>query len=402
PLRIQLADDPLVAFLRRRTPDSEFIARIGAAVSANPSVEETRFLVEEAEAARREARSALFPTLDLALSSRTSLARDFSDDPDNIVERSRARGRTDATFVVNQRLLDFGTASMRVDAAGYRLRAAMFERERQSDSIALRAIATWYDVFTYRALVEVGEARLASQFELRDAIETRIAEGVSARGDIARIDSELASSAAQLAGFERQLANAEARYTELFEQPAPEPIARAPLVAEPYATREAVEAAALGIPAVQLTQAQAYAARQDARASRAETLPSVNGRIEGGRFGIFENDNDYDIRASIVLEQRFFGGGDARADQAEARAGQSRARADAVREEALRLASIAWSDVEALETQLAAVEASYLSSRQSRDVIFERFRLVRGTLFDVLAAQRDFYDIAVLYIQTVT
>ncbi|MFN2258528.1 MAG: TolC family protein, partial [Parasphingopyxis sp.] len=101
PLRIQLADDPLVAFLRRRTPDSEFIARIGAAVSANPSVEETRFLVEEAEAARREARSALFPTLDLALSSRTSLARDFSDDPDNIVERSRSRGRTDATFVVN-------------------------------------------------------------------------------------------------------------------------------------------------------------------------------------------------------------------------------------------------------------------------------------------------------------
>lgn len=402
PLRIELSDDPLVAYLNRRTPESVFIDQVGDAVSASPTVEETRFLVEEAEAARREARSALFPTVDLAVSGRTSIARDFSNDPDNIVERSRSQGRTDATFAINQRLLDFGAASMRVDAAGYRLRAAMFERERQSDSIALRAIATWYDVFTYRALIEVAEARLDSQFELRDAIETRIAQGVSARGDLARVDSELASSAAQMAGFERQLANAEARYQELFEQPAPDGLARAPLVAQPYVSREAVLAAALGIPEVQLSQAQAYAAQQEARAQRAETLPRVNGRIEGGRFGIFENDNDYDIRASIVLEQRFFGGGDARADQAEARAGQSRARADATREEALRLASIAWSDVQALEEQLSAVEASYLSSRQSRDVIFERFRVARGTLFDVLAAQRDFYDIAVLYIQTVT
>ena len=402
PLRLELGDDPLTRFLLHETPGPEFTDLVRGAMAASPTIDEADYLIEEAEAAKREARSALFPTIDLSLSSRQSLARNFSNDPDNLIEQSRSRSRTDATFSLSQRILDFGAASARIDAAGYRLRAATFEHERQSDQVALQAIAAWYDVFTYRALMRLADSLLENEFSIRDAVQTRIDAGMSARGDLARVDSQIASGAARKADFQRQLANAEARFTELYEAPPPENIARAPVVATNYASREAIEIAALSIPAVQLTQAQAYAARQEARASRAETLPQVNGTIEGGRFGLFENPNDYDVRASIVLQQRFFGGADPRADQAEARAEQQRARANSTREEALRQARIGWSDVQALEEQLSAVESSYISSRQSRDVIFERFRVERGSLFDVLAAQSDYFDIAVLYIQTVT
>ena len=78
------------------------------------------------------------------------------------------------------------------------------------------------------------------------------------------------------------------------------------------------------------------------------------------------------------------------------------ARASRIREEAERDAAIAWSDVRALEQQLEALEAAYIASRRSRDVIAERFRVARGTLFDVVAAEDAYFESATAYIQALT
>ncbi len=67
-----------------------------------------------------------------------------------------------------------------------------------------------------------------------------------------------------------------------------------------------------------------------------------------------------------------------------------------------RDAAIAWSDVRALEQQLEALEAAYIASRLSRDVIVERFRAARGTLFDVVAAEDAYFESATSYIQALT
>ncbi|MDQ4088201.1 MAG: TolC family protein, partial [Pseudomonadota bacterium] len=64
--------------------------------------------------------------------------------------------------------------------------------------------------------------------------------------------------------------------------------------------------------------------------------------------------------------------------------------------------AIAWSDVRALEQQLEAIEAAYIASRRSRDVIAERFRAARGTLFDVVAAEDAYFEAATSYIQSLT
>ena len=97
-----------------------------------------------------------------------------------------------------------------------------------------------------------------------------------------------------------------------------------------------------------------------------------------------------------------FGATDARAEQGEARARAADARASRIREEAGRDAAIAWSDVRALEEQLEALEAAYIASRRSRDVILERFRVARGTLFDVVAAEDSYFESATAYIQALT
>ncbi|HEX8217124.1 MAG TPA: TolC family protein, partial [Allosphingosinicella sp.] len=270
-----------------------------------------------------------------------------------------------------------------------------------SDRVALSAIAAWYDIFAYRALTILTETFAESQRELRASVEERVESGVSAPGDVARVESYIASAETRLARFRRQLANAEARFAELAGAPAPGTVERAQAPAVPVQTRDAAVLAAARSPAVLSAERIAEAARQEARAARADRLPQVSAGIDAGRYGVFENDRDYDIRGRVSVRQRLFGGVDARANQLSARARASEARADRIREESSRDAAIAWSDVAALEEQLEALESSYIAARRSRDVIVERFRAARGSLFDVVAAEDTYFQAATAYIQAI-
>ena len=152
--------------------------------------------------------------------------------------------------------------------------------------------------------------------------------------------------------------------------------------------------------AAQKRRALARAARQDARAEEASTLPRISAGIDAGKYGL--SDRDYDVRGRLILNHSISGGKIARVDQAGARAVAAEARASRVRSEAEREAAIAWSDVRALEQQLAALESSYVASRQSRDVLAERFRVARGTLFDLLESESGYFNVAATYIRAIT
>jgi adhesin transport system outer membrane protein len=402
PLTIDPANDPILQLARGQASEEEFRSVIGAAVRHHPATQENEALGAEARAVYAEAEERRLPSIDLNVSSYRVIARDFSNDPNNIVERSRPEQRTDALLNISQTVFDFGASRARVASAGARLRAAAAEAEAGADRIALSAVAAWYDVFAARALVTVTEGFVANQGELRDAVEERIRQGVSARGDTARVESYLASAQTRLARFRRLLANAEARYTELTGAPPPPTLERAPVAQLPAFTKDAVELAAMHIPAARSAQAQADAARQEARATKRDRMPQISAGIDAGRYGVFENDRDYDVRGRVTLRQRLFGGTEARVAQAEARVTQADARASRIREEAARDAVIAWSDVQALQEQLRALEASYIASRRSRDVLLERFVNARGDLFDVVQAEDAYFETATAFIQSLS
>ena len=401
PMTIDFARDPVLRLRREQAGFETFRAAIAAAVEHHPGTLESAANEDEALAVLEEARAAGLPTVDLNVTSYRVLSRDFSDDPFNIIERSRPRQRTDALLSIQQVVFDFGATARRITAAGARLRAAGADLEYAADRIALGAVASWYDVFAYRALVSLTDAFVANQRDLRAAVETRIREGVSAEGDLARVDSYIAQTETRLARFRRQLANAEARFTEVTGSPPPA-IERAPAPGAAVASREEAVLAAEDSAQVRSADAQSDAARDEARAARSDRLPQVAVGVDAGRYGVIENDRDYDVRGRIGLRYRIFGAGDARAEQGEARARSADARASRIREEAGRDAAIAWADVRALEEQLDATEAAYIASRRSRDVIVERFRVARGTLFDVVAAEDAYFESATSYIQALT
>lgn len=391
--------DPVLALRDQHIDPDQFRAAIQATVRRHPSTAEAAAVEEEARLGVKGARQLLLPRIDISASSYRVIAREFSNDPLNIIERSRPDHRTDVSVSAQQVLFDFGATEKQIRAATDRLRAARADSEASTDRVAVSAIAAWYDVFGYRALVALVKSYIADQEEVRVGVERRIKQGVAAESDLAGVDSGIARANTRLAGYQRGLANAEARFEELTGAPAPASLGRAPAPAGLPADHDTAAFLGTKVATVRSADAAAAASAQDAAATRAQRKPSVTGGIDGGRYGLFENATDYDIRGSVTIRQRLFGGTDANAAQAGARARAARAHADVVREEASRDAAIAWSDVQALQTQLAALESAYVAARRARDATFERFGATRGTMFDVLSAQQGYYDSATAYIQ---
>jgi adhesin transport system outer membrane protein len=319
-----------------------------------------------------------------------------------VLERSRPSERTDAILQANVPVFDFGRARSRIKSADERLAAADASIDDNATRYAMASIASWYQVFTYRAMVRLSEAFVGNQDELRAALERRIKEGVSAPADLAQFDSYRASAQAQLADLRRQLANSEAQYRVYIGDPPPPNLARAPAASDGGMDAETIAFSVDRLPAVQRARRLAQAARYDAKATHAAEKPQVSAGVTAGRYGVFENDRDYDIRASVTLSHRFLGGAKQRSDQADAREMRAAATYERTRLEADRDAQIALADVKALEQSAAALRENYFASRQARDALFERFRFARGTLYDVLQAQTNYFNVAVRFLSAVS
>lgn len=402
PLALDPADDPVLQLVRAAVPVDSFHQVIAAAVNRNPALDESFAQRDEAEAARNEQEARLYPMVDVTLTGYKTLSRAFSNDFGNVLERSRPRERTDATVRVQQVLFDFGASRARIAAGNDRLLAAKAGIEDTSAQIALRAIGAWYSVYGYRTLVSLAEAFTESQREFHFLMEQRVAQGAAARGDVVQVDSYIASSQAQLADLRRSLASAEAQFTAVVGTPPPLEIGRAPSADTSAIQQRILATDVASMPSVRGAKAVAQAATTDAVAARADLAPQITAGLEAGRYGVLENRRDYDVRANLTLAMRLGGGGKQRADQARARARAADARYRRTEVEAQRDARIALSDVAALEDATHAIETNYIASRRSRDILVERFRVSRGTLFDVLNAESNYFGVAARYIQTVT
>ena len=403
PLSVKADGDPILAIADAIADETAFHAVITEAIKASPTLTEGRADGIGALAAKRGAEAARFPRIDLAFSANRAIAREFSNDPDNVIERARGSGRFDATASIEQILIDFGASRRRLDAAIERVGAAEAEYDRKSESTALRAIGAWYDLFAYGHLTELAEHFITRNEKLRSDVEFRIAQGVAAPVERARIDSAIASARLRLAQYQREYQNARARFKELFAIDAPARIVRAPAPELERLSDDALAQRAAGSAPVRVAEASARAVRAEADAAHADTLPSATAGVDAGRFGLLEaGRRDYDVRARVTVRWRLFGPGDARADEARARAESGEARALGVKLEAEREARIAWADVNALDDMMTAYRDDYVANRVTRDAVIERFRVARGTLFDALDAEDRLFSAAANYIRAMS
>lgn len=403
PLAVPESTDPILRVADQVAPRADFMAAMARLLASSPEVIEALAGERVAEAQRSEARSGLFPIVDLRIAGTRALARNFSNDPDNVIERSRGGGRLDYLASAQQLLFDFGATSRRIEAAAAEIESAQAGIERASEAVALRAIAAWYDAFAYGQMEWLAEAMVTDRKELAQFVDLRITQGVAAEVDRARVESAIASGTLRLAQFARERANADARYLEYFGTAPVRPLLRAPPPDLGMQSRDLILAKARASSTVRQAEARARGADATARAAKSDLFPVVTTGVEASRYGLLERDRlDYDVRAQFTIRQRLFGPGKPRYDQARAKAAAADARAEIIRREALREADIAWSDVEVLGTMLDAHRADYIASRVTRDAVAERFRVSRGTLFDVIDAEDRLFTAAASYIRALS
>jgi adhesin transport system outer membrane protein len=402
PMALDPKADPILRLAIASADPAVFRGAIRSVVTRNPSAAEAEARGDEALAVRNEARASQYPIIDLSLSHFRVIDRAFSNDPQNVLERSRPSDRTDALVRAQQPIIDFGTSRNRINAGNRRVEASVAAIDDSASQIAMRGIATWYQLFGYRALVSLSEGFVASQTELRGAIDARVKQGYAAPGDVAQVESYIATASAQLANYRRQLASAEAQYAALTGAPAPAGFGRAPTADVPQVSKERAQLDAEATPVVRVAKLTAEASRYDVKVAKSNALPGVTAGLDAGRYGVFETDKDFDIRGSVTFSQRLGGGAVQRVSAAEARSRGAQAAYERIRQDAVRDAAIAWADVDALEQTEVAIRDNYLATRQSRDVLAERFRVARGTLFDLLGAEANYFNVAARYVETVT
>src|SRR3546814_565426 len=129
---------------------------------------------------------------------------------------------------------DFCAAEVRIKAEQSRLGATTQNIDDSAWQGAIEAVGAWYDVFGYGALVQLGEGFTAAQAVLRRQIDERVTQGASAPGDVAQVESYIASANSRLANYRRSLANARARFAQLTGHPAPDALDRAPIRSEEH------------------------------------------------------------------------------------------------------------------------------------------------------------------------
>ena len=389
PQSIARATDPFLAALGARAGTANFDTGIIAGAAQLPALGERTESVNAAQASRDQARSRLFPTLGVDVVAARTIDRDLKGDKTQ-VENLSPRERNDVLGSFEQLITDFGATSARIRSGNEGTEAARADLDSARNQALLQLISTWYDVLEARTAVALSAANVSRLASLADGAALRFKSGVDSGGDVARARSYLAAAQSQQVNFQRQQASAEARYAEIFGSP-PAGIAR------PLAPETAAVATDSVRPEVAAARAQERAAAAAAEAARADRLPRLGARIGSNAYNVVSGDPPaYDIRATVTLSQRFSVGGAEAARVAELKA-RRRAAAfavDRIEAATTRELAVAEADVAGLAATVPPLEDAYLDARRARDLYVEQFRVSRGTLFDVLRAERDLLEAA--------
>lgn len=394
PQRIARDSDAFLAGLQERTATTEFDTRIQTAADALPILGERNQDVAAAQASRDQARSGLFPRLGADAVAARTIARDFQGDQTQ-VERLVPRSRNDVTGSVDQLVADFGATGARIRSGNASTDAARADLDAARNSALLQLVSTWYDVLSARTAVSLSAANVIRLDELSRAAGLRFESGIDSGGDVARARSYLAGAQSRQVDLERRLATAEARYVEYFGAPAGN-------LFRPVAP-EALSGPTSERPEVTSAKAQQREVAAAVDAAKSDRLPRIEARIGGTAYDVISgNQPDYDVRAQLTLRQRFSTGGAEAARVAELKARQRAAglAVDRIAAAVTREQTTAEADVAGLAATLPPLENAYLDSRRARDLFVEQFRVSRGTLFDVLRAERDFLEAALTIAQT--
>ena len=399
PRLVTAATDPLIA-LAERTDAPAFIADLAAAAARAPAARAAFADAGAADAQTAEARAAGRARVDVDLTGQQAIARGFSHDPGNLIERSRPARRADISFSAEQPLWDGGATRARVAAASARADGEDARAQSVAADAALAAALAWLDLRDAVIARDLAAGAIGRHEAILADVRERARAGVGAAGDVDRVVAALGTARAAASRAEVREAAARARFAVAFGRPAPTMPPRPPAAPALPADMDAALAAARDGPEARYAAAGLAAATRERAAAHADRLPRFSFGLDAVKYSTFDLVEDHDVRARLTLRHRLWGGGASRAreDGADARAAAAAFERDRIVDEASRDAAIAFADARGRAAELAALRDAWIAERRARDGYAEGFRVNRGTLVELLRAESDLVAAALAYV----
>lgn len=383
------------------TETEAFKQRVYDAIASHPRVRSAFARTGQAAADTNMARAALRPQLSMEVQGRTSLARDFGNDFDDLVDRSQSDDDARASLVARQLIFDGGAASGRLRAARLLEHKAEARAEAEINQFALTAITTYYNVVRYRMVRDLAHSNVTRHQELLSDIEARLSQGVGDARSVARGQARLADARAQLISVERQLEAANNNYVEFFGMmPDNVSLPQAPFAQLP-SREDAQQTAISRSPALAAAISEQDARKAEYRAARTEKfIPSLSVELRGTRYNIGESGEDYDLSAILAVNYSLYSGGlkSARENRALQHMRETQFNAEAMQREIIRRVHTAHQQVTSWAGELVLLKTAAVSNAQSREIFLEQFSVAGGSVLDVFQAEQDYVSAAKRYI----
>jgi outer membrane protein TolC len=372
------------------------------ALANHPDLKAARERIGAQEAVLGQQMAAYYPTLNFFNSYRTGQVRDGSG-PSAAAETYVSEGR------INYTLYNFGKREGAVEAARELLNATGYNYKTTVDTVILRAKQAYYVLLGAQALVKVRDETISNRELLVRQARGFYEVGTRARIDVARAESNLYNSQADLIAAQNtvklawvQLKNA-LGLRELAERPLVQEVVMTPI---PLSLEEARERAYAQRPELKSFEAQRRAQDQNIAVARRGHLPDLNFDAAYGR----RNDSDNGINTfplqpawsvGLNLNIPIFDGFRTtnRVEETLRNYWVIRAQEESQRQQVALDVEDAYLRMVELQERIKANQAAANAAKENLDLATGRYQVGVGSIIEVTDAQTLYTDAQITYIR---
>ncbi|MDD2914740.1 MAG: TolC family outer membrane protein, partial [Gallionella sp.] len=369
----------------------DFVQR---AVLQNPDVLTRWHTFQAAVSETTAAQGGYFPRLDLTVNSGRERGQSSID--------NYGVNTKNITFTLTQMLYDGFATRNEVRRLNNVQLARYYELLDASETAALEAARTFYDMSRQRKLFELTEDNYVRHRTAFEQIKLKVEAGVGRRVDLEQAAGRLALSESNLTLDNANVHDVSARFQRVIGLLPPAKMRKSPSQAKlskqilPNAAAAVLSVAADYHPAVLAAVENVRSARYDMYGRRSAFQPTVNLSIAqthsknlGGVDGLTGN-----ASAQVTLNWNLFSGGSDKA-----RSSQYAKNLDAaydLRDKACRdihlILAIAYNDIYKLNEQLKFLDQHQLSIEKARTAYQKQFDIGQRSLLDLLDTENELYQ----------
>ncbi|NLE67822.1 MAG: TolC family protein [Lentisphaerae bacterium] len=364
-----------------------------AALSNSPTTVQAWQAARAAEAARRQATSQYYPSLEVS----GQASEQKSDATGQDIRTTSYGPAANLTWL----LLDAGGRGGRIESAEQELVAANFNYNRAWQDLLRDVASAYYALYSAQASVQAARDNVEATDKTYQAARQKEAAGLATRLDVLTARSDYEESLSSLESAKGAALNARGSLAVAVGLPADTELQIAPPSGEPPTrlTQESVRAlvdSALGLrPDVAARRANLNAKLAEVQSANSGLWPSLSVGAQAGKtwnsydLDSIEDNDSYTYMGYLALKWQIFDGFLTVAKKRKAQAEAEAARAALMASE-LAASSDVWSSYQDFQTaiQKYAFSKAYLeSSKESYDLALEGYDAGLKSILDLLNAQ---------------